>query len=177
MTESGAHVRLGEKKLSKGEKKALKRFKRSIAADPVAQKALELMSDPGRQVKPHRSGGAQVAVAGPSVELAMKIEPGPGPRGSSPAGGTPFDGFERRVCEIDQCEHMAVCYGTEMALRHYTYEITLPPMTPEQREWCLEEIASVEGYRRAEFEDATDKELANCVMAAWSDYLRDKGLL
>ena len=147
-------------KHSKSEKKWLKRLKVQMRRTLEVPK--EPVPDIGRQVVPHRSGGAQVAVA-------------PVPQGSAP--GTPFDDFERRVCEIDQCEHMAVCYGAEMALRHYTYEITLPPMTPEQREWCLEEIASVEGYRRAEFEDATDKELANGVMAAWADYCRDKGMM
>jgi hypothetical protein len=50
-------------------------------------------------------------------------------------------------------------------------------MTPSQRAWCLDEIGSVEGYKRADFEDYNDSDLARAVLHAWNDYCRDKGLL
>jgi hypothetical protein len=50
-------------------------------------------------------------------------------------------------------------------------------MTPEQREWCLEEIGSVEGYDRAEHVEDSDSDLASTVLCAWTDYCRDKGMI
>jgi hypothetical protein len=50
-------------------------------------------------------------------------------------------------------------------------------MTAEQRDWCLNEIASVEGYSRSDFEGECDGGLARGVLDAWRDYCRDKGLL
>jgi hypothetical protein len=80
------------------------------------------------------------------------------------------------MCQCDLAE--CVCGMTERALRwwmspHHTWM----PMTPEQREWCLAEIDSVEGYRRADYEDVPDSQLARGVLDAWRDYCRDKGLL
>ena len=54
---------------------------------------------------------------------------------------------------------------------------SLPPMTPEQREWCLKEIDSVEGYDRKDFKTADDQRLASGVIWAWTDYAKDKGML
>lgn len=70
------------------------------------------------------------------------------------------------------------CGADERVLRAYISGLaTLPPMTPEQREWCLNEIASVEGYDRKDYEPCGDAEMASGVLGAWVDYCRDKGLL
>ena len=50
-------------------------------------------------------------------------------------------------------------------------------MLPEIREWCLREIAKVEGYGREAYETVPDAKLAAGVLHAWTDYCRDKGLL
>lgn len=47
----------------------------------------------------------------------------------------------------------------------------------EQREWCLSEIARVEGYDRKDYEQGTSTDLACGVLDAWTDYCRDKGLM
>jgi hypothetical protein len=70
-----------------------------------------------------------------------------------------------------------VCTPTEIALHAYAEAYVMPPMTSEQREECLEEIAMVEGYDRKEYETATDAQLARGVLCSWIDYCRDKGLL
>lgn len=70
------------------------------------------------------------------------------------------------------------CGKDERVLRAYKRrEFGLPPMTPEQRKWCLDEIGSVEGYTREEWVDMDDDLLASGVLSAWTDYCRDKGLL
>lgn len=74
----------------------------------------------------------------------------------------------------EQCE----CPDAERALRAWTGQSPLvPAMTPEQREWCLSEIDSVEGYRRSDYESDTDAHVARGVLDAWTDFCRDKGLL
>ena len=50
-------------------------------------------------------------------------------------------------------------------------------LTPERREWCLDEIGQVEGYARKDWEGENDPVLANGVLGAWTDYCRDKGIL
>lgn len=50
-------------------------------------------------------------------------------------------------------------------------------MTPDQREWCLVEIESVEGFDRKQHEGSADADLAREVLAAWLEYCRDKGML
>jgi hypothetical protein len=45
------------------------------------------------------------------------------------------------------------------------------------REWCLDEIDRVEGFRRRDYELLDDSELARGVLDAWLDFARDKGLL
>lgn len=77
-------------------------------------------------------------------------------------------------CNLAEC----ICGMTERVLRHWAsgrrhYEA----MTPEQREWCLLEIDSVEGYSRKDHESDTDPLLAQAVLNAWQDYCRAKGLL
>jgi len=72
---------------------------------------------------------------------------------------------------------MCVCGDTEKALRGWMSGRITAPMTPEQREWCLSEIGSVEGYDRADYEGETDAGLARNVIGAWMDYCRDKGSL
>lgn len=69
-----------------------------------------------------------------------------------------------------------VCTETERQLRAFTAGMpSMGQMTPAQREWCLSEIDSVEGWSRAEHEHDADHELARNVLNAWRDYCRDKG--
>lgn len=51
------------------------------------------------------------------------------------------------------------------------------PMNVHEREWCLQEIAKVEGYNRADYEQSDNKQLARGVLSAWVDFCRDKGTL
>lgn len=50
-------------------------------------------------------------------------------------------------------------------------------LTAAQREECLKEIESIEGYRREDYEGQTDDNIASGVLCAWTDYCRDKGLI
>lgn len=70
-----------------------------------------------------------------------------------------------------------VCSPEERALRAYAAGGQLPPMTLDQREYCLREIDRVEGYRRSDVEPSNDADLARTTLDAWLDYCRDKGLL
>lgn len=72
------------------------------------------------------------------------------------------------VCGMGEC---CACPDDEAHLRAGA------PLTDEQREWCLSEIASVEGYERANHVNEDDKQLGQTVLQAWTDYARDKGLL
>ncbi|MCK1577839.1 hypothetical protein [Bradyrhizobium sp. 174] len=68
-----------------------------------------------------------------------------------------------------------VCGDSERVLRAIQRgEIRL---TDEQREWCLGQIETVEGYSRSQYTIADDGTLAQGVICAWTDYARDKGLL
>ena len=70
------------------------------------------------------------------------------------------------------------CGAEERVLRGYIDGLqSLALMTVAQREWCLDEIGQVEGYRRSEHEQDSDADLASTVLHAWTDYCRDKGLL
>ena len=70
------------------------------------------------------------------------------------------------------------CPPMERALRAWSRnDPFVAPMTAAQREHCLSEIASVEGYDAAEFEGSPDDDVARGVLNAWRDYCRDKGLL
>lgn len=86
----------------------------------------------------------------------------------SPAGCQCYSGPRARFC---------VCSAAEKTLRHYVDGAMTVPMTAEQREECLAEIEQVEGYRRDEWENRPDGELAAGVLQAWTDYWRDKGML
>ena len=71
-----------------------------------------------------------------------------------------------------------ICSPEERVLRAYIgHYSNLPPMTGEERGWCLEEIHHVEGYDRADYQDASDADLARGVLHAWADSARDHGLL
>lgn len=70
-----------------------------------------------------------------------------------------------------------VCLPTERALRGWQSGAILVRMTPEQREWCLQEIGRVEGCDRADYENGSDAEVAAGVLTAWREYCRNKGLL
>ena len=71
-----------------------------------------------------------------------------------------------------------LCGPEEKVLRAYQDRLpSLPPMTNEQRKWCLDEIESIEGYDWLEYEGYSDHDLAHSVLRAWTDYCRDKGLL
>jgi hypothetical protein len=70
-----------------------------------------------------------------------------------------------------------VCGDEEKVLRAYLGSSSMPPMTAKQREECLEEIASVEGYDRKDYETESDANLARGVLHAWTSYCHDKGLL
>jgi hypothetical protein len=68
-----------------------------------------------------------------------------------------------------------VCTAAERACRAIArgdYELTEPA-----REWCLSEIAKVEGYDREDYAGDADRHVARGVLDAWTDYCRDKGLL
>lgn len=80
------------------------------------------------------------------------------------------------LCYLDTSIDLCVCGLTEKALRAWVSG-ELPAMTPCQRLWCLNEIDSIEGYRRQDYETCTDALLANGVLSAWVDYCRDKGLM
>jgi hypothetical protein len=69
------------------------------------------------------------------------------------------------------------CVSTERALRGYADGRVTMPMTPDQREYCLEQISRVEGHRREDHADDGDSDLARATLGAWTDYCRDKGLL
>ncbi len=69
------------------------------------------------------------------------------------------------------------CGPEEKALRLFADGLVSEAMSPSDREWCLSEIERVEGHERAEHTTDTDRELANGVLTAWTDFCRDKGLL
>ena len=86
------------------------------------------------------------------------------------------------VCDYCSCycypklESPCVCGEPEKSLRGWISGSIKTPMTEVQREWCLSEIDSVEGYVRKDYEASKDDELARGVICAWRDYARDKGL-
>lgn len=64
-----------------------------------------------------------------------------------------------------------ICGASERVLRSGI------PLTGEQREWCLNEIARVEGYDRKDYQECSDKDLGRAVLSAWTDYCRDQGMM
>lgn len=71
-------------------------------------------------------------------------------------------------------ESACVCGAEERVLRAYTEGRYTIPMSPEQREWCLDaaEHAGEGAYPRDEASNFSDSELANWVLDAWNDYVR-----
>lgn len=70
------------------------------------------------------------------------------------------------------------CGEQERPLRAWAYgNGPMPPMTLLHREYCLTEIAKVEGFSWKEHENDADADLARTTLNAWTDFCRDKGLL
>ena len=77
-----------------------------------------------------------------------------------------------------QCNRgTCICPPEKTALRAWVKKNQTTSMTAEQRTWCLDEIASVEGFDPADYEHLPDDQLARGVLNAWTEYCRDKGLL
>jgi hypothetical protein len=75
--------------------------------------------------------------------------------------------------------HPCVCGPDERVLRAYARdESGLPPMTSEQREWCLEEAdrAGEGAYPPEQAKNYSDKDLAHWVLNAWNDYVHSNCL-
>lgn len=90
---------------------------------------------------------------------------------------------ERQVFPLLACACLAsphedevgcVCLREERYLRHVI--AGKQSLSQPQRDWCRDEIARVEGYTAADAE-GTDEDVARTVLAAWTDYCRDKGML
>lgn len=82
--------------------------------------------------------------------------------------------------EVSCCmgdEKFCVCGDAERSLRAWVGRNDMPPMTPEQRSFCLDEIGRVEGWVREEHVNDTPEQLARNTLSAWSDYAHDKGLI
>lgn len=100
---------------------------------------------------------------------------------SNPSESNSTPAFPEMPCacliEEDQRNGSCMCMQAERALRHIAAG-NGPPMTAEQRAWCIREVVSVEGYSESDAnEQTTDKDLAHNVLCAWVDYCRDKGML
>lgn len=92
----------------------------------------------------------------------------------------PFADISVSACQCYPCargDQECICPQSECVLRHYINGENIRPMNQNEREWCLDEIGSVEGYRRSDYESYSDADLASTVLRAWVDYCRDKGLL
>lgn len=85
--------------------------------------------------------------------------------------------WPKAPCCTGRPDEDCLCPTNERALRGWMDGHLSMPMTNEQREYCLQEIASVEGYDASEYRDDTDADLARATIGAWIDYCRDKGLL
>lgn len=88
--------------------------------------------------------------------------------------------FERHSVPCCMGEgHPCVCGPDERVLRAYDRgEVGLPPMTAEEREWCLEEAdrAGEGAFPREEAEQFSDKDLANWVLRAWREFVQSNCL-
>lgn len=129
-----------------------------------------------RQLPPGRSAG----VGPPSEAAPTGLRCNVARKGNDAVKINVFDGLTAPCCwdgtanAGDPC----ACGADERILRGYADRLpSLPPMTPEQRAWCLDEIGSVEGYERRDYEGYPDHDLAHAVLCAWIDYCRDKGML
>ena len=70
-----------------------------------------------------------------------------------------------------------VCGPMERVLRAYCDGVDMPAMTKEQREECLRQIDSAEGYEASEHANESDRDLSRTVIGAWTEYCRDQGLI
>lgn len=80
-------------------------------------------------------------------------------------------------CIAGRMDMGCVCGPDERALRGFIQGTARPAMTGEQREWCLDQIGQVEGWKREDHAGACDSLLARAVLDAWVDYCRDKGMM
>lgn len=95
-----------------------------------------------------------------------------------PTAAAPLDLFQAVPPCCQGPDAKCVCLREERVLRAYVGGYGgLPSMTFREREWCLDEIHSVEGYDRKDFQAASDAVLAQGVLSAWLDYCRDMGVL
>ena len=76
-------------------------------------------------------------------------------------------------CDVQEC----VCGTEERVLRAFIDRKVNLPMNSAQREWCLQELDSVEGFSRKDYTQSDDSQLARGVLDAWHEYCLDKGLL
>lgn len=70
-----------------------------------------------------------------------------------------------------------VCTQSERVMRAYAAKHPLPKMTPQQRQWCFDQIVDPEFDLPSNYTDSTDDVLARAVLFHWRDIARDKGLL
>lgn len=90
--------------------------------------------------------------------------------------------MEKQLFPLVECIHgpECICPANERALLRFKYG-SWPhgPMTPEQREWCIDEAdwAGEGAYHRNELEAMSDQELASTTYHAWVDYCRSQGML
>lgn len=79
-------------------------------------------------------------------------------------------------CPCGEQPGYCACNAEERVLRCVMRGSVLPALEPAEREECLREIAGVEGYSRADYQEASDRDLAAGVLHAWTDYCRDLGM-
>lgn len=74
---------------------------------------------------------------------------------------------------------MPFCGGTQererLRARLVREAPSMPPMNAAQREWCLQQIELVEGYRRQDYVALDSRDLAKGVLDAWTENARDMG--
>lgn len=76
-------------------------------------------------------------------------------------------------CDMPSC----LCNPEERTLRCIAAGTHGLAMQDGQRQECLREIGSVEGYSKDDYAGASDRDLARGVLHAWADYCRDKGMM
>lgn len=84
------------------------------------------------------------------------------------------DRFSITCCMGENADGCACGFTEERALRAVIDGRR--SMTGDERAWCSDQIASVEGHE-APPADWSDVDVARGVLSAWMDYCRDKGLL
>lgn len=89
-----------------------------------------------------------------------------------------LDGLERRCqCYAPDVPMPCVCGPTEKFLRAVAHGESF--LLPVQRDWCLAELARIEGWMDHvdEYRTAPGATVADAVLRAWQDAARDKGPL